>query len=198
MRYKVIIIATLLASLWLSLCGNLIESYTKENNGDYPGAIQEINKLLEKEPNDPFFNIRLAWLQYQNAQYSDALISYTKSASMLDNLDARIGMINCQLALGNYREAIKIADTLLQTHKQNPTLISKAAYAAYMLKDYSLAAAYYSRMIEIYPWDMESRGYLVNNLYLAGKTSDAKKQYQTLKKYYPQSQIISLYKDLLD
>lgn len=187
-----------MALSWIFLNANMSESYVKESSGDYAGAIQEVTKLIETEPNDSFFNIRLAWLQYQNAQYNEALASYTKSATLQENLDARIGMINCHFALGNYREAIKIADTQLQIHKQNPTLISKAAYGAYILKDYALAAAYYSRMIEIYPWDMESRGYLVNNLYLAGKTSEAKKQYQTLNKYYPQSQIISLYAGILD
>jgi tetratricopeptide (TPR) repeat protein len=86
----------------------------------------------------------------------------------------------------------------MEIPKQNPTLISKAAYAAYMLKDYALAAAYYAKAEALYPWDMENRGYLVNNLYLAGKTAEARKQYQLLKKYYPQSQIVSMYKDLLD
>jgi hypothetical protein len=45
---------------------------------------------------------------------------------------------------------------------------------------------------------MENRAYLVNNLYLSGNIEAAKAQYKSLKKYYPQSQIVIDYREILD
>lgn len=176
---------------------NISDSYSAEARYDFGTALLIMQDLIKTEPSEPFYQVRIAWLQYLSGQYADAIVSYQKAIALLDNLDAHLGIINCQLALGNYPEAMKLADIQIAIHKQNPTLYSKAAYAAYMQKDYAKAATYYNTMIAIYPWDMESRGYLVNNLYLAGNIQEATAQFVLLKKYYPKSPIIEQYKDIL-
>ena len=62
--------------------------------------------------------------------------------------------------------------------------MGKAAYAAYMLKEYSQAADYYNASSSS-PLGYGDRGYLVNNLYLAKRVDEAKAEYRLLKKYYP-------------
>jgi tetratricopeptide (TPR) repeat protein len=190
-------LALLSCSLAFAASADISESYSAEARYDFGTALRIMQELVVAEPNEPFYQVRLAWLQYLSGQYRDAIASYQKSITLLDNLDAHIGIINSQLALGNYTEAIRLTDIQLAVHKQNPTLYTKAAYAAYMMKDYAKAAAYYKSAIAIYPWDMESRGYLVNNLYLAGNIKEAKDQYTLLKKYYPKSAIVEQYKDIL-
>ncbi len=198
MRIKLIIIIALLGSgfAWAANA-DISESYSAEARYDFGSALKIMQDLVKAEPNDAFYQVRVAWLQYLSGLYTDAIASYQRSIGIVDNLDAHIGIINCQLALGNYAEALMLCDAQLLVHKQNPTLYSKAAYAAFMQKDHSLAASYYKRSLDIYPWDMEARGYLVNNLYLAGSVREAKEQYQTLKKYYPKSTIVDQYKDIL-
>jgi len=194
-----ILLSMIMLCLCLSLPGlaDITESYTAEARYDFGTALRVMQELAAAEPTEPFYQVRLAWLQYLSGQYKDAIATYQKSIALLDNLDAHIGIINSQLALGNYSEAIRLADVQLAVHKQNPTLYSKAAYAAWMMKDYAKAVAYYQSAIAIYPWDMEARGYLVNNLYLAGNHKEAKEQFLLLKKYYPKSPIIEQYKDIL-
>ncbi len=174
------------------------DSYNLEANGNYAGAIQIMQSLAEEEPNEAFYTVRVAWLQYLLGQYQAAIGSYQKALQALDHLDAHTGLINCHLALASWEEAIRIADQQVKIHTQNPTLLGKLAYAYYMKQDYQNAAIYYGRIVSIYPWDMENRAYLLNNLYLAGKHEEARAEYLKLKKYYPASTMISAYRSVFE
>jgi tetratricopeptide (TPR) repeat protein len=199
MKIKLAVIAILLLLLVKlpALLPNITDSYLQEEKGNFNTALDIMLELQSAEPNEPFYQVRVAWLQYLLGRYEDAILTYRKAIKLQDNLDAQLGIVNCQLALGKYQEAIGLVDELLKEHAQNPTLMSKGAYAAYMKKDYARAVSYYQMLIGIYPWDMESRGYLVNNLFLSGQEEEGKRQLSLLKKYYPQSAIINLYSSKL-
>lgn len=154
-------------------------------------------ELRNAETTEPFYQVRVAWLQYLLGRYDDSIASYRKAIALKDNLDARLGIVNCQLAQGKYAEAMLDIDELLPAHPQNTTLLAKGAYAAYMRKEYSRAVIYYQNLLAIAPWDMENRGYLVNNLFLSGQEEEGKRQLALLRKYYPQSAMLTLYKDML-
>lgn len=196
---------TLILSLALSLILPLLaqtrdiaQSYALESQADFIGSLEIMRELSAADPQEPFYQVRIAWLEYLLGRYERSISSYRKAIGMKDNLDARVGIINCHLALGDYSLALSATDSLLVEHRQNPQLLAKAAYAAYLLKEHSLAADYYIRLIRLYPWDMESRGYLVNNLYLAGRVDEARVEYRLLKKYYPLSGIVAQYKGVLE
>ncbi|HPV14703.1 MAG TPA: tetratricopeptide repeat protein [Candidatus Cloacimonadota bacterium] len=196
-----ILILTLVLSLTLPLLAktaDIAQSYALEAQADYVGALDVVRELSTTDVAEPFYQVRIAWLEYLLGRYERSISSYRKAISLRDNLDARVGIINCHLALGDYRPALNAADSLLVEQRQNTQLLAKAAYAAYMLKEYSQAADYYKRIIQLYPWDMEIRGYLVNNLYLAKRVDEAKAEYRLLKKYYPLSGIVAQYKSVLE
>jgi len=67
-----------------------------------------------------------------------------------------------------------------------------------MLKDYGTAAEFFARITALQPWDMENRGYLMNNLYLSEQEDAAREQYLFLKKYYPQSQLLPNYQRIFE
>jgi tetratricopeptide (TPR) repeat protein len=200
MNIRIIILALAL-SLTLPLLAqtrDIAQSYALESQADFIGSLEIMRELSAADPQEPFYQVRIAWLEYLLGRYERSISSYRKAIGLRDNLDARVGIINCHLALGDYRLALSATDSLLVEHRQNPQLLAKAAYAAYLLKEHSLAADYYIRLIQVYPWDMESRGYLVNNLYLAGRVDEARAEYRLLKKYYPLSGIVAQYKSVLE
>lgn len=195
----VILILTLCLSLsLLAQTKDIAQSYALEGKADYVGSLEIMRELATADASEPFYQVRIAWLEYLLGRYERAIASYRKAINLRDNLDSRIGIINCRLALGDYRPALNAADSLLVDNRQNTQVLGKAAYAAYMLKEYSRAADYYARILQLYPWDMEIRGYLVNNLYLAKRVEEAKAEYRLLKKYYPLSGIVAQYKGVLD
>lgn len=193
MKHTLFIIAALLLLSSLTALPNISDSYTQEDKGNFATALDIMVELRDAEPTEPFYQVRVAWLQYLLGRYDDAIASYRKSIALQDNLDAWLGIINCQLALGKYLEAMAGVDEQLKIHRQNPTLMSKGAYAAYMKKDYAKAAAYYQTLISFYPWDMESRGYLVNNLFLSAQDAEGIRHLNLLKKYYPRSAMVELW-----
>lgn len=197
-KYILMLALALLLGSLAAQTATIQESYLAEARGDYQNALRIMQSLSSGEPNDTFYQMRKAWLNYLLGSYQEALADYQAAANKLNHLDAHLGEINCYLALGNWDQAKVVADRLLQVHAQNPSLLSKAAYALYMKRDYAGAASYFERIMAIYPWDFENLGYLVNNLYLAGRVDDARAAYRVLKKYYPQSQIVIDYSSLLD
>lgn len=197
MRKWLIIILIILWGNIYAQSAEMAESYLQESKGNYELALQSMQKLKVKEPSDAFYQVRIAWLEYLLGRYDASLASYQAALQLKEHLDAQIGVINCLLALGRYSELLGKVDILLVVHPENQILMAKGAYAAYLAKDYRKAAEYYRKITDISPWDMESRGYLVNNLFLAGEESEALMQLRLLMKYYPHSSIIELYKDRL-
>jgi tetratricopeptide (TPR) repeat protein len=188
----------LLASMMLAQGKSTItDSYNAETAKNYTRALQIMEEIAATDTTDEFFPLRIGWLQYLLGRYSDAIISYTKSNNIAHSLDAQTGIVNCQLALGKWDNARDLADQILKSYPQNAVILGKAAYAAYMKQDYRGAADYYLAILKTSSYDMEIRGYLVNNLYLAKDVENARKHYQKLKKYYPDSPIVKEYAKVL-
>ncbi|MDY0151901.1 MAG: tetratricopeptide repeat protein [Candidatus Cloacimonas sp.] len=193
-----IMVLFLLASMMLAQGKSTItDSYNAETAKNYTRALQIMEEIAATDTTDEFFPLRIGWLQYLLGRYSDAIISYTKSNNIAHSLDAQTGIVNCQLALGKWDNARDLADQILKSYPQNAVILGKAAYAAYMKQDYRGAADYYLAILKTSSYDMEIRGYLVNNLYLAKDVENARKHYQKLKKYYPDSPIVKEYAKVL-
>jgi len=172
---------------------SITDSYNAETARNYTRALQIMEDLSANDPNDEFYILRIAWLQYLLGSYNESMKNYQKSNNLYPSLDAQTGILNCQLALGMWNEAHNQAEHILQNFPQNIAVLSKAAYSTYMLQNYRATADYYQRIVNIFPWDMESRGYLVNNLYLSKDIENARQHYQILKKYAPDSAMAKEY-----
>jgi len=193
----VIILISLSGLLMAQAKSTISDSYNAETARNYTRALQIMEEISAKDPDDAFYTLRIAWLQYLLGRYNDAIKNYTRSNNASSSLDAQTGILNCYLALGKWSDAKALADQILKSHPQNVVILGKAAYAAYMMQNYRATADYYLSILKITPWDMESLGYLVNNLYLAKDMDNAKKHFARLKKYYPDSPMVKEYNKLL-
>lgn len=193
-----IMVLFLMAGLMLAQGKSTItDSYNAETAKNYTRALQIMEEIAATDSNDEFYPLRIGWLQYLLGRYNDAIASYTKSNNIAHSLDAQTGIVNCQLALGKWDSARSLADQILKSYPQSTVVLGKAAYAAYMKQDYRGAADYYIAILRVSSYDMEIRGYLVNNLYLAKDVENARKHYQKLKQYYPDSPIVKEYAKVL-
>jgi tetratricopeptide (TPR) repeat protein len=198
MNRYVLMALLILSSLTMLFAQGIQDSYQAEMRGDYPNALAAVEQLAAGDPDELFYTMRIAWLQYLSGDYHTARTTYAKALNKLDHLDAHLGILNCQLALGEWSAALGNSTQLIARYPGNPMLLGKAAYAAFMKKDHALAAQYYGDILALYPWDLDSRAYYVNNLYLSGKIAEARHEYTTLKKYAPQSQMVIDYQGILD
>ncbi|MDD4224188.1 MAG: tetratricopeptide repeat protein [Candidatus Cloacimonetes bacterium] len=193
-----IILALMLLAFPLLAQRGITESYQAEASGEYDTALAIMRELQSAEPADAFYQVRVAWLLYLQGNYGDAVSAYEAALRLRDSLDAQLGRLNSLLALGRYSEALQHSRAQIRLHPENTDLLGKGAYSAYMLKDYSTAAEFFARIAELYPWDMENRAYLMNNLYLNEQEAAAREQYQFLKKYYPQSTLLPNYQRIFE
>ncbi len=193
-----IILAMLLLALPLLALRSITDSYQAEARGEYDTALTISRELLAAAPTDAFYQVRVAWLLYLQGNYGDAASAYEASIRLQDSLDAQLGRLNSLLALGRYAETLEHSRAQIKLHPQNITLLGKAAYAAYMLKDYRAAAEFFASIAALHPWDMENRAYLMNNLYLSEQETAAREQYLFLKKYYPQSSLLPNYQRVFE
>ncbi|HPI24878.1 MAG TPA: tetratricopeptide repeat protein [Candidatus Cloacimonadota bacterium] len=198
MNKHVVMALLILSAISALFAQGIQDSYHAEMQGDYPNALAAVEQLAAGDPDELFYTMRIAWLQYLSGDYHTARTTYAKALNKLDHLDAHLGILNCQLALGEWSAALGNSTQLIARYPGNPMLLGKAAYAAFMKKDHALAAQYYGDILALYPWDLDSRAYYVNNLYLSGKIAEARHEYTTLKKYAPQSQMVIDYQGILD
>ncbi len=198
LRKLTLILAIALLAGSAYAAGSITDSYQAEARGEHDAALGVMRELVAASPDDAFYQVRVAWLLYLKGNYGDAASAYRKAIELKDNLDAQTGLINSLLALGRYAEALELSRVQTQRHPENTLLLGKGGYAAYMLKDYRAAAEFFARIAEISPWDMENRGYLMNNLYLSEQEAAAREQYQFLKKYYPQSPLLPNYQRIFE
>lgn len=198
-RMHIYLLCGLLFFPWLMQGkSSITDSYNAEASKNYTRALEIMQEHAQADPGDEFFRLRIGWLQYLLGRYAEALNSYQAAYRMYPHLDAQLGILNCYLALGRWNEGISQSNLILKSYPQHTLIMAKAAYAAYMKQEYKLAADYYARIIKITPWDMEIRGYLVNNLYLSKDVKGAKIHYQKLKKYAPDSIIAKEYGKIFD
>jgi len=134
-RTLILSLALILTLPLLAQTRDIAQSYALESQADFIGSLEIMRELSAADPQEPFYQVRIAWLEYLLGRYERSISSYRKAIGLRDNLDARVGIISCHLALGDYRLALSATDSLLVEQRQNPQLLAKAAYAAYLLKE---------------------------------------------------------------
>ena len=78
----------ILSSLTMLFAQGIQDSYQAEMRGDYPNALAAVEQLAANDPDELFYTMRIAWLQYLSGDYQNALFTYTKALNKLDHLDA--------------------------------------------------------------------------------------------------------------
>ncbi|MBP9037119.1 MAG: hypothetical protein KBG38_04950, partial [Candidatus Cloacimonas sp.] len=71
---------------------SITDSYNAETARNYTRALQIMEDLNTSDPNDEFYILRIAWLQYLLGRYNDSLKNYQKSNNIFPSLDAQTGI----------------------------------------------------------------------------------------------------------
>ena len=93
-------------------------SYTLEAKGQYAKAATALNGLKDNE----FIQLRLAWLNYQQANYNVAKALYKKAlATNPHSVDAKLGLVKALLVQQRWLEAEKYNNKILVDAPLNMT-----------------------------------------------------------------------------
>ena len=149
------------------------ESYKLEYNGDYKQAIEKIKEIYSAESYE--INLRLGWLNYYAGFFTESTTYYQKAISLMPySIEAKFGLINPAVALGNWNIVIKTYEKILQLDQKNSTANYRLASIYYGKKDYSSAYKYYQTVVNSYPFDYDATLMFAWTNYMLGKSREAK------------------------
>ena len=131
------------------------DSYTKEYNKDYPGAIKCLKDVYID--NSYELNLRLGWLCYMNAANADAITYYTRATKLMPySIEAKLGLVYPQSALSNWDNVIKTYKEILVTDPQNYRALYNLGLTFYNRKEYAEAHKHFEKLANLYPFDFDS------------------------------------------
>ncbi|MBN2828691.1 MAG: tetratricopeptide repeat protein [Candidatus Cloacimonetes bacterium] len=185
MKRFVLIFLVMIMVISLSAESALTRSYNYEYNYQYTAAIEAMQSLIEASPKDVFYNLRLGWLYSLNGDYANSEKYYTTANKLDKCLEAQEGLLNVAYATGQWEKVILLSDEIIKKYPQNTTVLFKKGYAFFAKKEWDKAAKMFSTVINIYPYNLDSRCYLLACQLYSGDMMNAKKSYEFIKRYSP-------------
>jgi tetratricopeptide (TPR) repeat protein len=197
MKNLAIFVMILVASVANIEAGESIaESYTYEQNAQYNKAIEIVLKLEKNEPQEAYYKLRLGWLYSLNADYLKSEYYYTNALKIEESLEGQEGLIYSLFMLSRWDSIIEKGLNLLGKYPHHFTVLTRVAYSYYAKQNYANAAKYYQHASELYPYNLEVMGYLLDSQHKNKNLIEADKLYHKLLKFSPQNPFILTYRDI--
>lgn len=153
------------------------KSYQLETSGDYATAIKELQAVYHAE--DYETNLRLGWLIYSSGRFTEALPYYQKCIEIRPlSIEARFGYVNPAAALGNWSQVEARYDEILKADPMNTLANYRMGMILYGREDYSGALKYFTRVLNLYPFDYDTTIIAAWTQFKLGKLREAKIMFQ--------------------
>lgn len=163
-------------------------SYTKEYNYDYQGAIQDIENIHTDD--NYFTSIRLGWLNYLNKDFDKALSYYQQALHLNKNsIEPLYGLANVYSWQQNWTLLNQTYEQVLKIYPNDTSTMYRLALNYYSAKKYEQAEKLLKDVLNFYPFDYDSNLLMGGTKLSLGKITQAKKHYQIALLANPESEI---------
>lgn len=161
-----------------------IKSYELEKKGEYKQAADAVKGIYSEDSYE--INIRLAWLEYNAGLFSESAAHYQKAVDLKPySEEAKFGLTYPQAALGKWTEVENIYKKILEISPNNTTANYKLGLIYYGRKNYTTAFTYFSKVLDLYPFDYDGLHMTAWTNYFLGKKREAKVLFQKALLYKP-------------
>jgi len=148
-------------------------SYKAESDGDYSKATDVLKKVFNKDSYE--INLRLGWLSYKAGLLDDAESYYRRASQLMPySLEARFGLVFPLSSMGQWDQVIQVYEEILEIDPQNSVANYRFGLVYYGREEYSKAEKYFSKVVNLYPFDYDGLHLLAWTKLRLGKTQDAK------------------------
>lgn len=129
-------------------------SYIFEEATQYVKAITPLKNMYSAGSYD--INLRLGWLYYLSANYTESVKYYKKAVSLKPkSVEAKFGYVLPLAALGNY-DSVKVQyEKILVIDPLNSKANYWMGYIYYYKADYKTAQTYLEKVSALYPFDYD-------------------------------------------
>ncbi len=130
------------------------QSYVDEYNLKYAKAIEVLSPYASMNTYE--INVRLAWLYYCNAKFSDASLRYKKAVELSPkSLEARIGYVYALASLEKWDAVIEQYKAIIAIDPTHAVANYNLALVYYNRADYKSALPYITTYINCYPFNFD-------------------------------------------
>ncbi len=175
------LLATLIISLALvSICtaDTVPELYSKSYSQEYAGRYSqalEAMALIKSQSDDYVCELRIGWLLYLSKQYGESVEAYNSAINFApEAVEPYLGLILPLTVQKKWRSIIVVVDSVLKNDPSNYSALSNKAWALYCLGRFSESAEIYSKIIRLYPADLDMQAGLGWALLKDGNIAKAK------------------------
>ena len=148
-------------------------SYIHEADTNYIQAIQELKNIYD--PASYHINARLGYLSYLSGMLTESVAYYQKAIELKPYaIEARFGLTYPASAMGNWAQVKDQYIKILEVDPQNTKANYYLGLMEYNAASYELAAKHFEKVVNFYPFDLESILMYAWTNYQMGKTREAK------------------------
>lgn len=175
------------------------EKFLHESVKSNPDSI--ILKNLSASLDAYTINLQSAYSFYLKPDYQTAAEFYkeclkTRNTKSKD-LDARLGIQNCLVKLGEFNQAVDYGKELLREYPENYFISANIGYSYYALKQYAESAATYADILKKYKYDPVATAKLCWSFILDLKPEPARNTAHDFLKNFPENiELKGLYESL--
>ena len=131
------------------------KSIAYEQQLQYADAVKALTDLAAPEQSSYFTQLRLGWLNYKSAKYTEAETAYKAALKAMPNAtEAKLGLVLTVLAQLRFAEAEMLCQEVLSQDPGNYYANLRLAYALRNQLKFDQAEAVNNLLIERYPTDV--------------------------------------------
>lgn len=130
-------------------------SYTHEGKKQYSEAISDIMPFYNERNYET--NLRIGWLYYLAKNYTSSQQYYGRAVAIKpSSIEAKFGLIQPLSLLGSWEKVLEQYNNIIKIDPQNTQANYWIGVILYNRKQYATAAKYFTRVINLYPFDYDS------------------------------------------
>ena len=149
------------------------KNYEYEAEGEYQMAIAEMKNVYDEKSYE--INIRLGWLCYNAGLFSQSIIYYRKSISLMPySEEAKLGLIYPASAIGKWDIVLNTYEKILENSPNNSYANYQIGMLYYGKQNYSEAYKHFKIVVDFYPFDYDGLIMFAWTNYQLGKYREAK------------------------
>ncbi len=131
-------------------------SFEAETNGDYPSALNKVLEIVRSDMKNYTAILRSGWLFYNNKKYKSSLKYYQKAHKLKPRaIEPLLGMSLQHMALEEWEHTEIVIKEILDKDPNNYLANSRLAFILYSQGKYGEARTLYSKILQLYPADIE-------------------------------------------